>query len=967
MLLSLLFVCCMQHAYAQQKISLNSDQLNWQLAPQDSTGRTAATGLPGYPTNGWVQAVVPGCVFTSYVQAGLEPDPNFGDNIYRTDKHRYNRNFWYRTSFDAPAPGKGHTWLNLEGINRKGDIYVNGTRVGQTDGFMQRGKFDITALLHTGEKNTLAILVQWPGLPIPNYASPTYISSDGWDWMPAVPGLLNGITDDVYLTQTGAVTLDDPWIRTTLASADTAAVSLQVNLLNHTGKAQQAVVSGTIMPGNIRFTQTVQLPANEPRLLHIDTTRNKQLLLLHPRLWWPNGYGDAALYTCALKLTIDGEETDHRSITFGVRQYSYDTSGGVLHIKVNGQRIFVKGGNWGMSEYLLRCRGSEYDLKVKLHRDMNLNLIRNWIGSTTDEELYDACDKYGIMVWDDFWLNSHPNLPNDVAAFNANAVEKIKRLRNHACIALWCGDNEGYPMAPLDGWLREDVRTFDGNDRLYHSNSHSDALTGSGPWTNFHPSWYFTKYPGGFGGDAGWGFRSEIGTAVFTNFESFKKFMPEQNWWPRNEMWNKHFFGASAANGGPDRYEAAINNSYGKPAGIEEFCRKAQLVNIETNKALFEGWQHHMWNDASGVVTWMSQSAYPSLVWQTYDYYYDLNGAYWGVKKACEPVHIQWSYADNTVKVANTTLQPLSNMKATAIVYNLDGSVAAKFGQSATLNIGADTIADCFTLRFSEGNMAIGKTAVASSVASEAGDALSVTDGSMGSRWSSAYSDSQWVYVDLGEVKPVGEVVVNWESAYAKSYALQVSTDAASWNTVYATDNGKGNTEQLKFKTVYARYVRLLGRKRATQWGYSLYEMEVYGPRKAKTELSDVHFIRLLLHDAQGRLVSDNFYWRSARTSDYLALNDMPKAKLSVSATLADTTNGKYLIRATIKNTSSAPALAIRVQLVHPGSKEQVLPVRMSDNYFTLMKGESRAITIEADRSLLKNGRYALLAEPFNR
>ena len=118
-----------------------------------------------------------------------------------------------------------------------------------------------------------------------------------------------------------------------------------------------------------------------------------------------------------------------------------------------------------MSEYMLRCREEEYDLKVKLHQEMNYNMIRNWIGSVTDEEFYEACDKYGIMVWDDFWLNSHPNLPDDVQAFNNNAIEKIKRLRNHPSIAVWCGDNEGTPLPPLNEWLAGNVKYFDGGDR----------------------------------------------------------------------------------------------------------------------------------------------------------------------------------------------------------------------------------------------------------------------------------------------------------------------------------------------------------------------------------------------------------------------------------------------------------------------------------------------------------------------
>ena len=219
-----------------------------------------------------------------------------------------------------------------------------------------------------------------------------------------------------------------------------------------------------------------------------------------------------------------------------------------------------------MSEYMLRCRGEEYDLKLKLHNEMHFNMIRNWIGSVTDDEFYEACDKYGIMVWDDFWLNSNSNLPDDVFAFNMNAVEKIKRLRNHACIAVWCGDNEGYPLPPLNKWLEEDVRTYDGGDRAYHANSHSDGLSGSGPWTNSHPNWYFTKAPYGYGANItkGWGFRTEIGTAVFTTFDSFKKFMPEKDWWPRNEMWDKHFFGNSAGNASPDKYFSTVEFNYGK-------------------------------------------------------------------------------------------------------------------------------------------------------------------------------------------------------------------------------------------------------------------------------------------------------------------------------------------------------------------------------------------------------------------
>ncbi|MCS2900270.1 discoidin domain-containing protein [Bacteroides thetaiotaomicron] len=413
-------------------------------------------------------------------------------------------------------------------------------------------------------------------------------------------------------------------------------------------------------------------------------------------------------------------------------------------------------------------------------------------------------------------------------------MEKIKRLRNHACIAVWCGDNEGYPLQPLNKWLEEDVRTYDGGDRAYHANSHSDGLSGSGPWTNSHPNWYFTKAPYGYGANItkGWGFRTEIGTAVFTTFDSFKKFMPEKDWWPRNEMWDKHFFGNSAGNASPDKYFSTVEFNYGKAKGIEDFCRKAQLVNVEVNKAMYEGFQHHIWEDASGILTWMGQSAYPSLVWQTYDYYYDLTGAYWGIRKACEPVHIQWSYADNSVKVINTTLKEQKGLTATGKVYNLDGKEMGRYSQSVVLDAAANKDSYCFHLNFTTDNLAFGKKAVASSISADAGEPSAAIDASDGSRWASEPRDEEWIYVDLGEPTEIASVILNWEAAHAKAYKLLISDDAINWKEIYINEDSKGGVEEIKIKPVRTRYVKMQGLKQATMWGYSLYEFELYGRKK---------------------------------------------------------------------------------------------------------------------------------------
>ena len=212
----------------------------------------------------------------------------------------------------------------------------------------------------------------------------------------------------------------------------------------------------------------------------------------------------------------EGKTSETEEFRFGIRQYSYDKKDGVFHLYINGVPVFVKGSDWGMSEYMLRSNPEHIRTWVKLNKEMNFNMIRNWLGSVTEKQFYESCDELGIMVWDDFWINSNPNLPYDLNVFNNNMMEKIKRFRNHACIAVWCGDNEGTPEPPLTGWMAENIRTFDGGDRHFQPCSNNGGLSGSGPWDAKDQRWYFTAYPdckSGSGFTRGWGFRTEIGSS----------------------------------------------------------------------------------------------------------------------------------------------------------------------------------------------------------------------------------------------------------------------------------------------------------------------------------------------------------------------------------------------------------------------------------------------------------------------
>ncbi len=978
--------------YSQSSHSLiTANGTVWKVFPVDQvTVPVPDLSVPGFDMSGWISATVPGTFFVDYVNAGLEKDPDFGDNIYQVDEAKYNKAFWYRTEFEIPAGfNQGKLWLNFKGVNKEGFFFLNGEELGTVKGFMLRSKYDVTDKIKNG-KNVLLVKIDVPDVRLKrepawqldtwaNFAMPSFMASAGWDWMPYVPGLNCGITNDVYLTTTGSVVLEDVWIRSDLPDINQAHVNIEMVVKNTGNEPISGTLNGTIMPGNIRISKTVSIGANMSETVRMNKDEFNQLTIDNPLLWWPNGYGKPNLYACNLELVIDDKISDRQTVSFGIRRFDCKTENGAFTLYVNHSKVLMRGGNWGMTEYLQRSRGEEYETRIKLHADMNFNMIRLWTGCVTDDEFYDYCDQYGIMVWDDFWFHGSLFAP-DQDIFMSNAIDKIKRLRNHACIAVWCGSNEGVPGGKkgegLDLALKEAVRNYDGNDRHYQTSSNAGGgLSGSGWWVNQHPSTYFSG-PGNGGGDwngAGtWALRTEIGTATFTTFESFREFMPQDSWWPAgNEMWNKHYFGNQAQTAGTDTYLNTVNENYGTAKEIDEFCEKSQYLNLEVMKAIFEGWSDNMWDNATGVLIWMSQSAYPSFVWQTYDYYYDATGAYWGAKKACEPLHIQWSYSDNSVKVINTTLNDYSDLKAKATVYNLKGEVYEPLGKEKRIQSLSNTATEAFVLAdATEQNLALNKPVIASPNANDGeGIPSRAVDGSLSSRWGSGYQNDAWFYVDLETPAEINKVKIHWEGAYGRKFMIQVSDDAINWTTVFIQENGKGGTEVISFEPVSTRYVKFQGIERGTMWGYSFYEFIVY-PAAGNSEpgnnvqLSDVNFIHLELSDNAGNLVSDNFYWRNMNQYNYQALNTLPLADVSVAET-QKREHGKCHISCVVTNHSSTVAFGNRLNVINKETEKRILPVFMNDNYFTLMPNESKHIEIEFKESLVGNADFEVVLKQY--
>ena len=698
-------------------------QQNWQIqssAKVHEDGNTIST--MDFTPGEWYSASVPTTVLAALVEDGVYPDPYYGLNLKSIPGYREGRwlvmpedspfrpSWWYRTAFEIPADYEGRKLvLHFDGINYQANIWLNGHQIAGTDeviGMFLRFEFDINEWTRIGENNVLAVEIISPGkLPDKPYRTKQIEATTGWDdHNPQPPDMNMGIWEDVYITTSGPVTLRHPYVVTDLdlPSLDVAHLTVSAQLTNKNDEEVTGVFSGQIE--NNEFEKEIRLEPGETRVVEFTPDEFSQLNIENPRVWWPNPVGPQELYELNLAFRVNERVSDREKVRFGIREVStYINEEGWRGYMVNGKKILIRGGAWMTSDMLLRLTPERYEALVRYAKEANLNMLRSEGFSIREtEEFYNFCDQYGVMVTQQIFGRS---IPDEELAIQ-NIEDMILRIRNHPSLVHFLGHDETFPTETLDKAYQELIARYT-PERTYQPHSGAfnieDRFKTGGTrtgtrelWTYANPSHYYLNKE-----DGAWGFAQSGGIGgIVAPIESIRKMMPEKDLWPPfNETFSFH-----TVIQGVEYYNALFNvleTRYGKANGIEDFALKGQALNYESARGMYEAYARNKY-DALGITTWKYDAAWPAaLTWQYVDWYLRTGGAYYGAKKACEPLHVQYSYDDHSIYVVNSFYEDFENLKVTAKVLNFD--MSEKYSRTATVNVSDDGKVRTFTIDWPEG------------------------------------------------------------------------------------------------------------------------------------------------------------------------------------------------------------------------------------------------------------------------
>jgi len=718
----------------------------------DNSGEELST-LQYHSKAYWFPVKVPSTVLTGLVANHIYPDPYLGLNnmlipdasdqfnkdykleqysFLPNDPNPWKKPYWYRTKFTVPEGDKGRVFqLIFKGINYRATVWLNGKQIAdstQMAGMFAEYNLDVTKHIKAGATNVLAVKIyplDFPGLPAQEQLKAlgpffdnggptgdigknvTMLASAGWDWMPPVRDRNMGIWQPVFLRTTGAVTIGRPQLKTDLPNlpdTDIAKLSLNLTLTNHLQSAEKGELKVTISPENftgalpVQFAKNISVAAGTSALISMDAAAIKQLVISKPHLWWPNNYGKANLYRIRLQYVNSTGIADDTTFVFGIRTTTSKatTVNGFVRrdFYVNGKRVHLVGGAW-VPDMMVNRDSTRFDNELHLCRNANINLVRIWGGGITPPDaFFEAADKYGLMVWSDFWVTGDTqgefkgsnSWPLEGNVFINNVKSTIYRIRNHPSLLVWTGGNEGHARRELYDVMRDNIIVLDGTRPYIPSSSGfaklpagfkgswpDDQATGvysGGPYSWQDPHEYYRLINAG----KDWVFKDETGIPSQPPYTTLPKIVTNLTWdkslpYPLNNTWGYH--DAATGNGHYELYYQEMIKRYGEPTGLENFSDKMQLLNAIGYQGIFEAANHKI-NETGGVMLWKLNAAFPSVIWQVYDWYLEPNAGYYFMQNACEPVHIQLNLDDSTVAVINRTHHATSQLTATAQVFTIN-------------------------------------------------------------------------------------------------------------------------------------------------------------------------------------------------------------------------------------------------------------------------------------------------------
>jgi exo-1,4-beta-D-glucosaminidase len=687
---------------------------DWQIQSScEAKASGAEISAVGFDAKGWHHSDIPSTVVGALVTDKTYPDPDYGTNLrsfpgFNDDPQHFFSNldipkgspfrcsWWFRTEFTPPADAELKTnWLNFLGINYRANVWLNGEKIADANdvaGTFATFEFNVSKTLRPGATNALAVEVFAPGK---NDLGITWV-----DWNPTPPDKDTGIWKEVFLRSSGDVSLRNPFVTSKLDSDyKNAALTISADLRNVANHAVNGVLRAEV--DGRQVGQQVSLNAGETKTVSFAPEQYAQLRLENAKLWWPYTMGEPNLYTTKLSFETANKTSDAASISFGVREVTSElTDKGYRLFKINGRKVLIRGAAWA-PDILLRWSSKRLDADLNYVRDMGLNTIR-LEGRIDREEFYEKTDRLGILVmpgWTccDAWekWSSWKEEQHKIAAESLRS--QIRILRNHPSVFVWLYGSDGPPPANVEKMYLGILKDLNWpNPSISSASATPTTVTGqsgvkmTGPYEYVPPVYWLADTKAG--GAYGYNTETSPGPAIPPR-ESLERFIPKDHLWPIDDVWNFHAGGERFTT--INVFSDGLNRRYGTANSLDDYERKAQAVTYDGERAMFEAYGRNKYT-ATGVIQWMLNNAWPSLIWHLYDYYLVPAGGYFGTKKAMEPIHVQYSYDDNSVAVVNSTYEAVQGVKVSAKLYNLDAK--EKGAREGTMNVAPDSSTKAFDL-----------------------------------------------------------------------------------------------------------------------------------------------------------------------------------------------------------------------------------------------------------------------------